>query len=309
MAFGPRLIKNFKHRQKVMVQKNIEAYRLYDRDIPEYPYIIDLYKDNVIVYDRRDERIDGEKESHHIEVMESLDLFCEENKFTLITKKRVSSVGGEKYGKFDSTSQELLIHEGPLKLLVNLHDYVDTGLFLDHRPLRSWLLKDSKGKRCLNLFSYTASLSMAMAKGEAQSVRSVDLSKTYTNWAIKHSKLNGVDNICDFVESDVMEYLGEAILRKESYDLIVIDPPTFSNSKKTETIFDVNKDYVKLLEMCFELLSPKGTLYFSTNSRSFKLDERYKNLPDLKFQEKTKESIPMDFHDQKIHKLYRWIAS
>lgn len=296
MSLVNRLKKNQKHLGKWARKNNLDAYRLYDRDIPEYPYIIDVYRDEVVIWLRLQE-IDYSEEKK--ENLVELDLALTEIGFPKnkrFEKKREPQKKDKKYQKEAEKKVLRKIQEGPSIFEVNLSDYLDTGLFLDHRPLRALLGEmDLKGKKALNLFSYTCSISVSLAKAGAR-VTSVDLSQKYLEWGKRNFEHNNLPlKGHEFIEQDCLEFIKNC--PEESYDLIVIDPPTFSTSKKFKGTWDVQRDHLFILHKCMDSLRPGGKLYFSTNLRNFKIDESLKDhYKDISFQ-----TIPQDFHDKKIH--------
>lgn len=303
-----RIIKNHKRLKGWIKSQNIEAYRLYDRDIPEYPFIIDIYKNECVIYEKSDFQIDtAEKiESQYLEIVKALQGLLDPK--CLHYKKREKKNREDRYEKINQQGNFLTVHEGPARFLVNLTDYLDTGLFLDHRPLRSKIfkmvrtLKESSpiAIRLLNLFSYTGSVSVYGALGGAL-VTSIDMSKTYIDWSKKNFLTNDLDlNDHEFINEDAMWYLHQPT--KKLFDVIVLDPPTFSNSKKMDKSFDVERDQTELLENTLKHLTPSGVLFFSTNKRSFRLDKRISEKYAVK--DISLETIPIDFHDQKIHQCY-----
>lgn len=296
-----RIEKNYKHRLKWAKRENVEAFRLYEKDIPEFPFIVDLYKDFVVIYEKRDDEIDAEKFDHFnfiISAVKNTLNFPEEK---VIIKSRKRQSGSTQYTKLEEKNEFISIRENQAAFLVNLHDYLDTGLFLDHRPLRQIVYKSSKDKKVLNLFSYTGSISVMAALGGARQVNSVDLSSTYQDWAKKNFEHNNIAlSAHNFFTQSALEYLEKASQR---FDLIILDPPTFSNSKKMDDDFEVEKDQVFLIKHCLRLLSPEGTLYFSNNKRKFKLDPevlKMANVTDI-----TTKTIPEDYRDQKIHHCFK----
>lgn len=307
MALKNRLAKNHKHLRKWAKRQGIEAWRLYDRDIPEYPYIIDIYADKAIVWLRLEE-IDKtpERKNHLTELYEGLEeLGYSEDK--RIIKERRKQDRHDRYQKEDAKKQTKIIKEKDLSFEVNLTDYLDTGLFLDHRPWREKILTmDLKGKKALNLFCYTGSLSVALAHAGAE-VTSIDLSPHYLDWAKRnftHNDLNPRDH--QWHCGDCIKAIREMVddykdNRSLGFDFIVIDPPSFSVSKKFKGTFDVERDHEFLVDACLKLLRPQGKLWFSTNLRSFKLNPKYQDFKDTSFQ-----TIPQDFHDKKIHKTFEY---
>lgn len=295
-----RLAKNLSKLSPLVKKYGVEAYRLYDRDIPDYPYIVDVYGKSVVVYDRSNEKLDNtdEKRSHWDQTLEAL----KELKFLQQFLKR-REAGKHQYQKLDAKEHAQVIKEGPAKFLVNLTDYLDTGLFLDHRIMREKIFKESKDKRVLNLFSYTGSVSVFAALGGASEVTSVDMSKTYSDWAMENFKINNIPiQPHRFLVEDALTYL-EGPRDEEYYDLIFLDPPTFSNSKKMEDSFEVERDQRFLIEHCLRRLKDGGLFYFSTNKRDFKLDEIMRDRYSI--QDISKKTIPFDFRDQKIHKVFQ----
>lgn len=296
-----RLEKNYKKLKSWADRQQIEAYRLYDRDIPEYPFIVDIYKDQYVVYDKSDPVKDKDK-NHLPHVIEALKALFRCNEDQVVVKKRERQEGLKQYEKLGGQNQTFTVRESQALLKVNLHDYLDTGLFLDHRPIRQKIYKTAKDKKFLNLFCYTGSVSVFAALGGARTT-SVDMSQTYLRWAQDNFELNKIDLAGHhFVNADVLDWLR---LQKNhrAYDVIFLDPPTFSNSKKMEDSFEVERDQDFLVESCMSMLNPGGVLYFSNNKRKFKLSEKI--LSEFAVRDITEESIPQDFHDKKIHNCYQ----
>jgi len=294
-----RLKKNYKHLSKWARKNNIEAYRLYDRDIPEYPYIVDIYKDHAIIYQRLNQDIDENKAHHKDELISALGTVCSLEPEKIIVKERAKQQGQNQYDKLDKKKSVFHVQEGDYKFAVNLHDYLDTGLFLDHRPLRKEMKTLAADKDFLNLFCYTASLSVAAAKANAKTT-SVDLSNTYIDWAKENFAANDISlKSHDFISQSALTYLEDAVREGKKWDLIFLDPPTFSNSKKMSGTFDVLRDQIFLVDYCMRLLKPGGILLFSNNKRGFKLDEKL--LERYLVKDITSKTIPQDFRDKKIH--------
>ncbi len=296
-AIQNRLEKNYRKLKPWSERNRFEAYRLYDRDIPEFPYIVDVYKDHVLVYDKSDVLKDAGK-NHLPPTLEAIKNILKVEDSKLIMKKRIRQEGEEQYEKLDEKEREFVIQENQFKFYVNLWDYLDTGLFLDHRPSRYKIFKASQGKRVLNLFSYTGSISVAAAMGGA-SVTSVDLSNTYLDWAKRNFELNKIPlQEHSFLQADVLQFL-QNDLPQNAYDLIFLDPPTFSNSKRMNQVLDIDKDHPWMIKECLKALKREGVLLFSTNKRKFKLEPELQKLASVR--ETTKDTIPQDFHDQQIH--------
>lgn len=298
-----RLEKNVKKLAPWAERLKIEAYRIYERDIPEYPFIVDRYKDRFVVYDRSDEIIDAkaEKKEHLPELLTAIRELFSTTDDKIILKRRERQKGESQYEKIAETARFMTVREGEALFKVNLYDYLDTGLFLDHRLMRERVRSMSKDKDVLNLFCYTGSVSVFAALGGARTV-SVDMSSTYTRWAQENFALNDIPLAQhEFVTINALEYLADRGIARR-FDVIFLDPPTFSNSKKMESTFEVERDQVFLVENCMRLLKPNGVLFFSNNKRSFKLEPTLTDRFDVK--DITAQTIPKDFRDNKIHRVY-----
>jgi 23S rRNA (cytosine1962-C5)-methyltransferase len=301
IMFDNRLKKVYRILGKQAKQQQVSCFRLYDRDLPEFPLIIDMYGDNVLVTEyRSNHRLSEEDYERWLE--DSLEVIRHvlaktEDQLYLKERKRKES-RQDQYQKTDDRKEFIEVEEGGLKFLVNLTDYLDTGLFIDHRITRNMVRKAAVGKRVLNLFCYTGSFSVYAAAGDAKTIVSADLSNTYLEWAQQNMELNGFSGQqYSYERVDVLQYL--PTLDKESFDLIVLDPPTFSNSKSMKDVLDIQPMHVELINECLRVLSPGGVLYFSTNARKFELDEAGVNG---KVKNITTATTPFDFKG----KLLRW---
>lgn len=293
--FRNRLVKVLAHRRKKAAQQNTGCWRLYDLDLPEFPFAIDLYEDHVHVAEyRRNHTL--EPGQHQAWLQQSLATIAE----TLgvppdhvhLKQRAVIADRKEQYGRFAATGRTLIVHENDVKFRVNLDDYLDTGLFPDHRPTRQLVRTAARNKDVLNLFAYTGSFSVYAALGGARTVLTVDMSNTYLDWARDNFTLNGLDpERYQFVAADVLQYL--PTLPGASFDLIVCDPPTFSNSKKMSGSFDVQRDHPALLNQCLRLLRTDGVLYFSTNNRRFRLFDHHINTDRIR--DLTRQTTGFDF--------------
>lgn len=296
-----RIEKNFKHRSKWAKKEGIESFRIYEKDIPEFPFIVDIYKEFAVIFEKRDSEIDAEKFDHFEFIITAVKNVLNIPEEKVIIKSRFRQKGNTQYERIDSKNEFFSVKEYQANFLVNLNDYLDTGLFLDHRPMRQVIFKESSDKKVLNLFSYTGSVSVMAALGGAQSVTSVDLSATYQDWAkrnFEHNKISLRNHT--FITQSALEYLEKS---NAKFDLIFIDPPTFSNSKKMQDDFEVEKDQVFLITNCLRMLSQGGVIYFSNNKRKFKLDPQISELALVK--DITSSTIPMDFRDPKIHHCFK----
>ncbi|WP_062382460.1 bifunctional 23S rRNA (guanine(2069)-N(7))-methyltransferase RlmK/23S rRNA (guanine(2445)-N(2))-methyltransferase RlmL [Pseudomonas abietaniphila] len=304
--FANRLQKNLKALGKWVKREGIDCYRVYDADMPEYAMAIDLYHDWVHVQEyAAPKSIDPEKASIRMfDALAAIPQALNIDKSRVVVKRRERQSGTRQYERQSAQGKFNEVNEGGIKLLVNLTDYLDTGLFLDHRPMRMRIQREAAGKRFLNLFCYTATASVHAAKGGARSTTSVDLSKTYLDWARRNLSLNGFSDKNRLEQGDVMAWLESS---RDEYDLIFIDPPTFSNSKRMEGVFDVQRDQVQLIDLAMARLASGGVLYFSNNFRKFQLDE---NLAErYAVEEITQQTIDPDFaRNGKIHRAWKITA-
>ena len=301
--FANRLQKNLRQLGKWARREGIQCYRLYDADMPEYALAIDVYGDWVHVQEYAPPRsVDPQKAQERLlDALAAIPQALGIPRERVVIKRRERQSGTRQYERQASQGQFMEVSEGGVKLLVNLTDYLDTGLFLDHRPLRLRIQREAAGKRFLNLFCYTATATVHAVKGGARSTTSVDLSKTYLDWARRNLALNGFSDRQRLEQADVMAWLAED---RGEYELIFIDPPTFSNSKRMEGVFDVQRDHVALLDLAMARLAPGGTLYFSNNFRKFVLDpglgERYV-VEDI-----SEATLDEDFRrNSKIHRAWK----
>lgn len=297
-----RLEKNFRHLRKRAEREGIECYRVYDADLPEYAAAVDIYRDRLHIQEYQapasvPEDVARTRLRELVRVAGQVLAIPREH---IAVKTRRRGKGGEKYGRLDERGEFLEVQEGGLRFLVNLWDYLDTGLFLDHRPLRARVRELSNGKRFLNLFCYTGSVSVYAAAGGAVETTSVDLSQTYLDWAAQNLARNGFDLTQHrLVRDDALEYL---VNHSAMYDLIFVDPPTFSNSKRADD-FDVQRDHVRLLRLCADRLLPGGMIVFSNNFRRFKLDEAA--FGDFAIRDISAATIPFDFErNARIHRAW-----
>lgn len=304
--FTNRLGKNLKHQLKWAKRQQIEAWRIYDRDIPQFPFAIDVYGEHIHL-----QEFDTGWLMQPEDYRQWLEDVCAAVQFVtgfprshIHLKQRARQKGKEQYEKTGADGEDFIISEHGRRFWVNLDKYLDTGLFLDHRNTRKRVGDSAAGKRFLNLFAYTGSFTVYAATGGALSSETVDLSNTYLEWAKRNFELNGLDLAQhQIVRADVFHYLDEAAKQGKQFDLIVMDPPSFSNSKKMLDILDIQRDHVRLIDAAMRLLAPQGVLYFSNNLRSFVLDD---GLPQrYAVQDLSKHSVPNDFRNKKIHRCWQ----
>lgn len=306
--FANRLQKNISALKKQALRENVSCLRLYDADLPDFNLVVDLYDDILHVQEYAPPKIiDPEKAKKRLNlglaaIRQVLGLPREK----VFIKTRAKQKGQTQYEKQSEVSKRFIVQEGNIRVYINVTDYLDTGLFLDHRPMRLRIAAEAKGKHFLNLYSYTSTASVHAAVAGAASTTSVDLSNTYLNWSKQNFALNGLtvdhaDQQHQFFDADVFEWLKEG---HETYDLIFIDPPTFSNSKKFQGTFDVQRDHASLLKRAMNRLSNGGTLYFSNNFQKFEFDDELTARFDV--QEITASTIGFDFkRNQKIHRAWQ----
>jgi 23S rRNA (guanine2445-N2)-methyltransferase / 23S rRNA (guanine2069-N7)-methyltransferase len=302
--FANRLLKNIKRLEKWAERESVQCYRLYDADLPEYNVAIDRYNDYLIIQEyKAPKEIDAQKvRRRFLDIVSTTRYLLDLRDEQLIIKVRERQKGRQQYEKLDSKKQRLVVQEGQAKIIVNLQDYLDTGLFLDHRPTRLRIGKMAEGKDFLNLFCYTATASVHAALGGAKSTTSVDMSNTYLNWGQENFAENSIKGKHEFIQQDCIKWLQHA---HEMYDLIFIDPPTFSNSKRMTDIFDVQDDHVALLTSASERVNPNGEIIFSNNKRGFKLDIDAIKALGFYVKDISKASIPEDFKsNDKIHQCW-----
>jgi 23S rRNA G2069 N7-methylase RlmK/C1962 C5-methylase RlmI len=346
--FANRLKKRFRHLKKWAKRRGVDAFRLYDRDIPEIPLILDWYGDAIAgaLYQGSRERDEAEKERWLAAMRQAAadalgipadQIFLKERR-----RLRGRDEGNVQYGKFGGENFVRIAEEGGLKFRVNLSDYLDTGLFLDRRIMRGLVREEAAGKRVLNLFCYTASFSVYAASGGAAETDSVDISNTYLEWARENFALNGfaaqvfprgprrtgksfsgsgagragaspaVKGAAPnrLIRADVLRFLSGAASAGKTWDLIILDPPAFSNSKKMSGVLDVRRDHRELLSRCLVLLAPGGRLWFSAGIRGFRPDPAAlqaalsPRFPDLNVSDAGREIVDEDFKGGRLPACY-----
>lgn len=306
--FANRLRKNSKKLDKWARQSNIDCYRLYDADLPEYNVAVDRYADWVVVQEYAPPKtVDATKARQRLfDVIGATLSVLEIPANRLVLKTRERQKGKNQYQKLSEKGEFFEVQEFNARLLVNLTDYLDTGLFLDHRIARQMLGQMSQGKDFLNLFSYTGSASVHAGLGGAKSTTTVDMSRTYLEWAERNLRLNGLTGRQHrLMQADCLSWLRES---DEQFDLIFIDPPTFSNSKRMEDDFDVQRDHLMLLQNLKRMLRRGGTIMFSNNKRGFKMDLDGLQRLGLQAQEITQKTLSQDFaRNRQIHNC--WLVS
>ena len=296
IMFRNRLEKVYRHVGKQAKRAGLTCYRLYDHDLPEFPFCIEIYEQHIYIAEYK--RRHGMTETEHEDWLErSIDIVCEvlqtkrEQIFLKLRQRKPGRLG--QYQKTAEQRSEFVVEENGLKFIVNLSDYLDTGLFLDHRVTREKVKVEAKDKNVLNLFSYTGSFSVYAAAGGASEVVTLDLSKTYLDWAKRNMLINGFTDSFKykFIQADVLEFLAGIV--ENHFDIIILDPPTFSNSKRMSGVLDIQRDHVKLINDCLKGLKENGRIYFSTNYKKFVLDKASIHTSTIK--DITKQTTPFDF--------------
>ncbi len=300
--FANRLRKNLKKFRRWADREGLEAYRIYDADLPEYAAAIDLYGGYALVQEYQAPKSISEKTAHQrmLNLLAAVVQVLEIPGENVILKVRERKKGDSQYEKLDETKRTLLVREYGISFIVNLWDYLDTGLFLDHRLVRRMVGEMSRDRDVLNVFAYTGSASVYAAVNGARSVTTVDMSRTYLSWARDNMKANGIKNPRNvFVQADCLKWLKNC---PDRFDLIFADPPTFSNSRRMAESFDVQRDHVSLLRDLARLLKPEGVIVFSNNRRNFQIDAPAVSELGLDIEDVSLRTLPEDFaRNRKIH--------
>ena len=312
-AFRNRLAKNARHWGRWARRRGFGAYRVYDRDLPEFPLAIDCYvpEDAALGTRVHLQEIDTgweQTEREHAQWVAAARAAAASvlglPASAIAFKERKKRHGREQHTKTGAAGSDFTIVEAGLRFVVNLEAYLDTGLFLDHRALRAMVRERAAGRRMLNLFAYTGSFTVYAAAGGATATDTVDLSNTYLDWAARNFAANGMDARHNtLIRADVTTWLDAARAEGRRYGLIVLDPPAFSNSKAMDDVLDVQRDHVALVRAARALLDPGGELYFSTNLRTFRLDPALAS--DAACVDITAQTLPEDFRDRRVHHAFR----
>jgi 23S rRNA (guanine2445-N2)-methyltransferase / 23S rRNA (guanine2069-N7)-methyltransferase len=299
--FANRLRNRARHLRR-WPKRGIACYRLYERDVPDVPLVVDRYENalHIAEFARPHDRSTAQHADWLDLMARTAAKVLDVPRELVFVKHRDRQRGADQYGRVDDREARFIVHEGGLKFVVNLSDYVDTGLFLDHRITRQLVRDAAGGKRFVNLFAYTGSFSVYAAAGGAASTTTVDKSATYCDWSRENLDLNGFTGAeHQVVRSDIRAFLNGP-MPQDQWDLAVVDPPTFSNTKGYEDDWDVQRDHVGLLQHLARHISPGGSVYFSTNLRRFKLDEA-PLADDYAIRNITRQTIPEDFRNERIH--------
>lgn len=289
---------------KIAKRINVSCYRIYNVDLPEFPFIIEMYNDNVYVAEYKSKHsLSDEEYSEWLDLsLQTIQKVLNVSENKIFLKLRERQKGVNQYAKLNQEKNEFIVDENNLRFIVNLSDYIDVGLFLDHRITRAMVKEWSANKKVLNLFAYTGSFTVYAAAGNAQQITTVDMSKTYLTWAKRNLTYNKLydDKIHSFIQEDVLQYLNDT--KQKEFDLIILDPPTFSNSKRMQDTLDIQRDHVKILNQCLQMLSNDGVIVFSTNYRNFELDTTQLTIKSIK--DITQVTTPFDFEGKLKRKCY-----
>ena len=318
-----RLANRMRHLSKWGRRQGISCFRLYERDIPDYPAIVDWYADAdasdisrdgdavVWLFERTKDETPEARDAHErdtvSQVLEGLDIGRHHAHFKHRGRQRAESGGRSQYERASDERLTKVVREHDLSYEINLSDYLDVGLFLDHRPLRRMVHERCRGKRVLNLFAYTGAFSVCARAGGAAATTTLDMSGTYLDWYRRNLQLNGFDTDASHhaLQADCLQWLDQHPTEQDRYDIVILDPPTFSNSKRMDAdSFSIERDAASLIVHAARFVAPKGELFFSTNARRFTLDTTA--LPEgFGCREITNRTVPEDFRNRTIHRCWR----
>ncbi len=313
-SYQNRLSKNARHLARWARREGVYAWRIYDRDVPEFPVIVDWYatEDGARVHLQEVETGWQQSDGEHREWLDfvrdttaqMLEVESDQICLKIRMRQRVRGDRTLQYERAATRGEDLVVQEAGRRFWINLSTYLDTGLFIDHRNTRRIASERVAGRRFLNLFAYTGSFSVYAATAGASRSTTVDLSNTYCDWAARNFALNGIDREAHtIVRADVLVWLEAALARGERFDVIVIDPPSFSNSKKMQGVLDVQRDHARLLRQCLGLIERGGEIYFSTNLRGFRLDETLAH--EARIADISARTVPVDFRDRRVHQCWQ----
>jgi len=297
-----RCQKNFKKLKTKFDKENVESFRIYHWDIPEVRCVVDWYKGHLVVAEYTREQTQGLPYLETISEQLQKTFGLGEDKIHL-KRRQTRQDGAPRYSRLDRKDEYLEIQEGQNKFLVNLDDYVDTGLFNDHRITRQWIEAESRNKNFLNLYCYTGTFTVSAARGGAYSTTSVDMSTRYLQWLESNLAVNQISsNSNQLIQEETQLFIKKALASQSKWDLIWLDPPSFSTARDGTSILDVMEDHNGLIKDCLRLLSPNGKLYFSTNHQRFR--ENFKGLEHARITCLTENSTPEDYARYQPHMLW-----
>jgi 23S rRNA (guanine2445-N2)-methyltransferase / 23S rRNA (guanine2069-N7)-methyltransferase len=307
--FRRRLQKRARHLRRWPTKQGITCFRIYERDIPEIPLVVDRYEDHLHIteYERPHDRDLGQHADWLDLMIRTAGETLEVPKGKIFFKRRQRQRGKTQHEQLAEQRYEFIVNEGGLRLLVNLSDYVDTGLFLDHRITRSMVRDAARDTNFLNLFAYTGAFTVYAANGGAAHTTTVDWSRSYLEWAQRNMSVNGFTGEQHrYVRSDARSFL-QQLPQHESFDLAVVDPPTFSNSKRADNDWEVQRDHAELLNAVLARMAPGGVIFFSTNFRRFKMEADA--ISAKRIHEISKQTVPADFRNQRVHRCWKIVRA
>ncbi|MFA5059958.1 MAG: class I SAM-dependent methyltransferase [Candidatus Omnitrophota bacterium] len=300
-----RVKNRFRHLSKRFKREGIDCFRLYDWDIPEVRAVVDWYAEHIVVAEYERLQTGPNWLPQMAQAVAQVLNIPPERVHT--KRRRTASEGKTRYGKLDTKDKRFEVHERDLRFWINLDDFLDTGLYSDHRDTRVIIKKLAQGKDFLNLFAYTGAFTCAAAAGRAKSSVTVDRSATYVKWAQDNLKLNGLSGPQHtFIQSDVGKYLELAYRQKRQFNLIFVDPPSFSKDVSQGAAFDINRDHPALIQSVLKVTSPGAAVFFSTNHQRF--EPRFLDLKVRDITELTPKTIPEDYRNKKIHRCWQITA-
>jgi 23S rRNA G2069 N7-methylase RlmK/C1962 C5-methylase RlmI len=297
-----RVHKRYDHLRKRFARQSIDCFRLYDWDIPEVRAVVDWYAGHIVVaeYERTQTGPDW-LPAMAAAVGKVLNIPSEK---IHIKRRRTKTEEGPRYKKMGTKGTRFVVNERELKFWINLDDFLDTGLYSDHRDTRVIIKELAKDKNFLNLFAYTGAFTCAAALGGARTTTTVDRSETYSKWTKDNLELNSLMGPQHtLIQSDVMGYLERAAREGKRFDLVFVDPPSFFRDQKKNVAFDISRDHPKLIREVLKVMAPGATVFFSTNHQRF--EPKFYGLPVKNLTELTPKTIPEDFRNQKVHRCWR----
>jgi len=296
------VIKKFKHLSKKFKREQIDCFRLYDWDSPDIRVVVDWYAGHLVVAEYEREQTGPDYLPHMAQAVAAALQVAPEK--VHIKKRHTNNVQGPRYTKMDSRNERFQVNERDLRLWINLSDFLDTGLFSDHRNTRVIIREEAKDQDFLNLFAYTGVVTCAAAAGGAKSTTTVDRNETYLKWAHDNLVLNGLwGPQHDIVQADALEFLAKSCRMKKKYTMAFVDPPSFFKDEKAEVAFDINRDHPMLISKVIEIMQPGSHLYFSTNHQRF--ESRFYGIPAKSIEKLTPVTIPEDYRNKNVHNCWK----
>ena len=298
------VVKKFRHLSKRFRRENIDCFRLYDWDSPDVRVVVDWYAGHLVIAEYEREQTGPEYLPHMAQAVAAALQVPPEKVF--VKRRHTNVADAPRYAKMDARNERFEVRERDLRLWVNLSDFLDTGLYSDHRDTRVLIREAAKGKDFLNLFAYTGVVTCAAAAGGARSTTTVDRNETYLKWAHDNLELNGLWNAKthDIIRADALEFLEKSCRMRKRYSLVFIDPPSFFKDEEANVSFDINRDHPSMLAKVVEITTPGCDIYFSTNHQRF--EPRFAGLPVAKIEKLTPKTIPEDYRNKNVHNCWKF---